>query len=211
MVRCAECASEWFQSPVAAGEPSAVAAALETALSAGAGSAKTQQAAPALSSISAEEDDAPKKRPKVFVDADDDPAPNPQKKIYFDAESEDEAAAIEAAVLSAEEGRAPEGVVVTAPGVVTVKPTAAPAATAADYAVPEGYDDEPPRGHGGAFLGGFATVAFIGLLAIAAYVKAPEIAAAAPEVEGPLTTYAAIVDQGREALAGLAASVQGML
>ena len=62
--------------------------------------------------------------------------------------------------------------------------------------------DEAPRSvGGGAFLAGFATVTFIALLMIAAYVKAPELAAMVPAAEGPIMAYAQMVDQGRVALA----------
>lgn len=53
---------------------------------------------------------------------------------------------------------------------------------------------------GGAFLAGFATVTLVALLMIAAYVKAPDIAAVLPAAEGPLDAYKGVVDQGRLAL-----------
>jgi hypothetical protein len=53
---------------------------------------------------------------------------------------------------------------------------------------------------GGAFLAGFATVTLISLILIAVYVKAPEIAAVAPAIKGPLALYGDLVDQGRMAI-----------
>ncbi len=62
-------------------------------------------------------------------------------------------------------------------------------------------DEAPPR-TGGAFLAGFATTTLLSLILIAVYVKAPEIAAIAPVMEGPLAMYASMVDQGRVAITG---------
>ncbi len=74
-----------------------------------------------------------------------------------------------------------------------------PAALAATLrAEPDG-----PRA-GGAFLAGFATVTFLALVLAAVYVKAPEIAEIAPAAKAPLTAYAAMVDEGRVAVAALA-------
>lgn len=64
-------------------------------------------------------------------------------------------------------------------------------------------EHEQQTGGGGAFLAGFATVTLLALVAIAVYVKAPDIAALAPAAEGPLAGYANAIDQGRMALASL--------
>ncbi len=61
-------------------------------------------------------------------------------------------------------------------------------------------EDQQPR-TGGAFLAGFSTVAVMAVIAIAVYVKAPDLAKVAPAIEGPLSGYTTMVDNGRFALA----------
>ena len=61
-------------------------------------------------------------------------------------------------------------------------------------------EDQQPR-TGGAFLAGFSTVAVMAVIAIAVYVKAPDLAKVAPAIEGPLSGYTTMVDKGRFALA----------
>lgn len=68
-------------------------------------------------------------------------------------------------------------------------------------------EPEGPRA-GGAFLAGFATVTFLALILAAVYVKAPEIAEIAPATKAPLTAYAALVDEGRLAVAALAERIR---
>ncbi|MFV0472916.1 MAG: zinc-ribbon domain-containing protein [Pikeienuella sp.] len=53
-----------------------------------------------------------------------------------------------------------------------------------------------------AFISGFATVMAVALVLIALYAKHVEIAAFIPWVEGPLSAYASLVEQGRAALYG---------
>ncbi|MEM7271251.1 MAG: hypothetical protein AAF401_18600 [Pseudomonadota bacterium] len=43
----------------------------------------------------------------------------------------------------------------------------------------------------------------LAVILVAVYVKAPDLAAVAPAIEGPLNTYTAAVDQGRVALASV--------
>jgi predicted Zn finger-like uncharacterized protein len=69
-------------------------------------------------------------------------------------------------------------------------------------------DEEPaPRG-GTGFLAGFATVAILALAATAAYLKADAIVAMAPGLDGAMARYVALVDAGREALAGFVAGLR---
>lgn len=62
-------------------------------------------------------------------------------------------------------------------------------------------EEDQPSSSGGAFLAGFSTVAVMAVILIAVYVKAPDLAKLAPAMEGPLSGYTEIVNQGRFALA----------
>ncbi len=62
-------------------------------------------------------------------------------------------------------------------------------------------DEDRPSSSGGAFLAGFSTVAVMAVILIAIYVKAPDLAQLAPAMEGPLSGYTELVNQGRFALA----------
>lgn len=68
------------------------------------------------------------------------------------------------------------------------------------YTPPEEDDEGLSPRSGGAFLAGFATVTFLALVLIAAYVKAPELAELVPAAKAPLTAFTDVVDQGRLAL-----------
>ena len=58
-------------------------------------------------------------------------------------------------------------------------------------------DGEPQSRRNGGFVTGFAVVAVLALLATGTYIKQAEIAAAVPQLAGPIETYVAKVDQGR--------------
>ncbi len=164
MVRCANCAAEWFQ-PAPSPSVSEAAAAVEAM--AGRGRAEPSVLAP-------ETRPAPPPPPPPVVEAE------AEEDVYYDADPPRPA---DSARREAEAVR-----VEAAPPPRRAEPEALAATLRAD-------DEEPKAG--GAFLAGFATMTLIGLILIAVYVKAPEIAELVPAVKGPLAAYVELVDQLR--------------
>lgn len=201
MVRCANCEAEWFQAPAAgdvAAPPPAPSVAPEAAPT-------PEPAAPA----------APEPEPEVVVSEtpEFDPAPP--------AFPEPEPVIQEPQGLYAADTSPPSRT--SADNVeriyYDVEPTAAPRFEEPDVveetrvrrrkddsredlaASLRELEEDRPSSTGGAFLAGFSTVAVMAVILIAVYVKAPDLAKLAPAMEGPLSGYTEIVNQGRFALA----------
>ncbi|MEM7544390.1 MAG: zinc-ribbon domain-containing protein [Pseudomonadota bacterium] len=210
MVRCAACASEWFQAPSAKSvvpqkaepfiepmqEPQADPHPAEVAT----GDERAERSLSALSGFDDDFDDEPEVVPATpqadnkadrqsalssltsFTDDDDDDDVG-RRQVYYDVDPEPMRSVdsvVEESLIPS--SRRTEGI------------DALTASLRSD-------EDETDTRTGGAFLAGFATITLIALVLIAVYVKAPEIAQLAPAVKGPLTIYADMVDQGRLALA----------
>lgn len=173
MVRCANCAAEWFQP---APTPS------------------VSEAAAAVEAMSAQR----RAEPTVLAPDPAPPPPPPPPPTTLEPQRPDDV------YYDADPPR-PAEVAARAAAAVRVDPPypprrAEPEALAATLRA----DDEEPKA-GGAFLAGFATMTLIGLILIAIYVKAPEIAALAPAAAEPLAAYTEAVDRARVAVAALAA------
>ena len=189
MVRCASCSSEWFQAPAAG-------AAAPLAMDPPAPEPVPEPAAPEPPRARSEEEEArfaaireelnappPKVEPSYRTEPEVIEEEAPREQIYFD----EEPPVIEGAAAAVlEETR------------VRSRRNSTPEDLAASLR-----EDDAPSGGGGAFLAGFATVVLIALILIAVYVKAPDIAALSPAVEGPVTSYVGAVDKGRMALAAM--------
>lgn len=192
MVRCASCSSEWFQAPAAgaaaplAMDPPPPAPEPEAPQTPEPPRARTAEDEARYAALR-EDLNAPPKSVEPSYRVDPHPEPvveeEPREQIYFDA---DPGVVEGAATAVIEETR------------VRSRNNAAPEDLAASLR-----EDEDPKGAGGAFLAGFATVVLIALIMIAVYVKAPDIAALSPAVEGPVTAYVGAVDKGRMAIAAL--------
>lgn len=219
MVRCASCSAEWFQAPVAAAE-AAPAVAPEPA------PAAAPDPAPEPEPIAAQPEPtvAPQPQPAVepAIEADPEPVvsippstpaadtslaalsalreglkdPPPEDPPFRMEEREDERPDAERIQFDEAPG------VVEGDVVIEESPADERQAEAARLAASlRETEAESASGGGGAFLAGFATVTLLSLVAIAAYVKAPDIAEVLPAAAGPLASYADAVDQGRLAIA----------
>jgi len=193
MVRCAACASEWFQTPPSKAD---MAARAEPQVAQNPASIPVPEPAvdstrglSALSGFDDEPDVAPAKeypagksesalsRLTSFADEEDEPV----QQVYHDVDPEPRKELDPVVEERALRGRHSEEL-----DQLTASLRSA--------------EDEPDMRSGGAFLAGFATVTLVALVLIAVYVKAPELAELAPAVKAPLAAYSDIVDQGRIAL-----------
>ena len=192
MVRCASCSSEWFQAPAAgAAAPLAMdppPPAPEPELPQQPEPPRARSAEDEARFAALREDlNAPQEKVEPSYRVDPHPEPvveeEPREQIYFDA---DPAVVEGAATAVIEETR------------VRSRHTVAHEDLTASLR-----EEDDPKGGGGAFLAGFATVVLVALILIAVYVKAPDIAALSPAVEGPVTAYDGAVDKGRMAIAAM--------
>lgn len=227
MVRCASCAAEWFQAPPAAAEPAAAqpAAAPEPA-PAPQPAAEPSIAAPAVEAPAPQ----PQIEPEVAAAPEPAAAPDPEPVVSVPPAPPASETSLAAFSALREGLKDPEPAPEDPPFQVEAHPDArtdaeriqfddATGVVDGDVVVEERPNDErqaeaarlaaslreteaeSASGGGGAFLAGFATVTLLSLVAIAAYVKAPDIAEVMPAAAGPLASYADAVDQGRLAIA----------
>ena len=201
MVRCANCDAEWFQAPAASDAADAP--------------------PPPAPAVSPEPQPAPAPEPPKPVEPEvvvsETPEFDPAPPVYPEPEPVvQEAQSVYSAEASQPAGQTQHNVERI---YYDVEPTAAPRFEETDVVEEtrvrrrkdDGRDDlaaslreleeDRPNSTGGAFLAGFSTIAVMAVILIAVYVKAPDLAKLAPAMEGPLSGYTEIVNQGRFALA----------